>query len=190
MVRYRWSVDSFTSLYYPLDLAIGFGVPLVLMVLRLVGRLHRDAWKRFWLGCAVGATWEVPIFAGSCASSTWATIHFLSPPPVPWPLLLLSHTLWDGTLFALGWWLVNRIVSATHRPLAAAALFVLYGQLQALAVEVSSLTSGGWGYHVQWWNPELLQINGQPLTALPHLFWLWGSAVFWWAWRRAALHSA
>lgn len=173
--------------YYWLDLGIGFGAPLLLLLLRWRGRVSRAVWWQFWLGAAVGLTWEAPIFIGSAAGGGWATIVFERPLPLHWLVFMVAHTLWDGLLFVLGCALVRRLFGARaldrHR-LGPALALVLYGQLQALVVELSSTLNSGWVYLDLWWNPAWTTVSGHNLTLLPQLFWLWGAVCFYVLWLR------
>lgn len=175
------------DIYYWADLAVGFGVPVLLWLLFRLGLVDRLALWQFTLGVLVGLTWEVPIFCGSFATTHYATIAFARAPPVHWTVLMVSHTLWDGSLFLLGCWLVQ-LFFGRHAfkklHLGQLMLFVIYGQAQALAVELSSTGNSAWFFVDLWWNPPLFQFNGHDITVLPHLFWIWGSLCYYFLWLR------
>ena len=175
----------FEEIYYWADLAVGFGGPLVVWALVRLGLLQRAAWWQFALGVLVGLTWELPIFVGSFATTRFATIAFVRAPPVHWTVLMVSHTLWDVSLFLLGCWLVRlcfgqRAFQKLH--LSQLLLFALYGQALALAVELSSTGNSAWFFVDLWWNPAMFQFNGHDITVLPHIFWVWGSLCFYFLW--------
>ena len=44
--------ELFQSVYYGLDLAIGFGAPVVTYLLYRTGRISAYLWRLFWIGCA------------------------------------------------------------------------------------------------------------------------------------------
>ena len=180
------------GIYYWADLAVGFGGPLVVWLLVRLGLTRRMALWQFTLGVLVGFTWELPIFVGSFATADHATIAFSRAPPVHWAVLMISHTLWDGSLFLVGCWLVRLSLGPdTLRRFHGGQLllFVAYGQAQALAVEMSSTGNNAWYFVDLWWNPPMFQFNGQNITIFPHLFWIWGSLVYYflWLWLRPRL---
>ena len=175
------------GIYYWADLAVGFGGPVLVWALVRLGFSRRVALWQFALGVVIGLSWEVPIFVGSFATTHYATIAFTRPPPVHWAVLMISHTLWDGSLFVLGCWLVRRCfgpgsLSVFHP--GQLLLFVFYGQAQALAVELSSTGNNAWFFVDLWWNPAMFEFNGHQITVLPHLFWIWGSLSFYFLWLR------
>lgn len=181
------------QIYYWLDLAVGFGGPLLLHLLYGAGRLSRRPVGQFWLGCAVGALWELPIFVGSNAVAGWATIVYITAPPLPWPVFMVCHTLWDGLLFVVGCWLIQRVFGqrAWRGPLAGPlVLFVAWGQVQAVAVELSAITNDAWQFLDLAWNPALVQVGGHNLTLMQQGFWLAGSVGYFFIWRRVEGHRA
>lgn len=183
MTLVGWMKD----LYYWADLAVGFGGPLAVWALVRLGVLRRQALGQFALGCLVGLTWEVPIFVGSFATEQWATIAFSRAPPVHWTVLMISHTLWDGSLFLLGCWLVRAAFGPDalrrYHPWEL-LLFVAYGQVQAVAVELSSTGNNAWYFVELWWNLPMFRFNDHDLTIFPQLFWIWGSLCFYVLWLR------
>ena len=167
--------------FYWIDLLIGFGAPLVLWACRRRGRLGMLDWRLFWMGAAIGAVWEVPIFVLSRHSS-WPVIGWVRELPVHYCLFVVAHSLWDGGLFVVGVWLVRGLVSppvlARFRPVELAVL-IAFGQVSALLVEVSSILDDGWVYvEHYWWNPTLLRVADRPITLLPQLIWLVAPIAF------------
>lgn len=169
-------------LYYTLDLLIGFGSPFVVYALYRAGKVRRLIWQLFWAGAAIGLLWEVPIFVGSAETTTFATIRWIEPLPTHYAVFLLSHTLWDGALFLVGVWLVNRVCAETWwTRFDAKALLVMiaWGQLSELAVEVSSTSNDGWTFITDYaWNPTLFERNGHAITLFPQLIWLAAPVLF------------
>lgn len=90
--------------------------------------------------------------------------------------MLVAHAFWDGGLFLLGLALVRALCA--HPVLASfrwpeIALFVVWGQASALAVEVGSVLNQGWVYDAgRASNPVLFRVAGHPITLLPQLIWL------------------
>ena len=173
--------------YYWMDLAVAAAVPLLILVLRLSGKAGPRLVRQFWLGAAVGLTWEVPIFVGSCATEAYRTIAYITPLPLHWSVFLAAHTSWDGGLFVLGCLLVRGLFGAgamrswDWRQL---SVFIAYGQVQALAVELSSVMSSGWYYLDLAWNPAVMTVNGHNVSLLQQEFWLVGSVLFYVIWLR------
>lgn len=182
----------FQGAYYWLDLAIGLGAPLVVWGLYRRGVVDRLVWRLFWIGCLIGLTWEVPMFMLSAHDTGIGVLRWVRPLPLPYPVFMISHTLWDGGLFLVGLWLVYGLCPAPHlerfrwREL---AVLLVYGQLSELAVEVSSTFNDGWAFLPgYWWSPTLFTINGHPITLMPQLVWLAAPVVFYLAALRTKRH--
>jgi len=174
----------FQSAYYVLDLLIGYGAPLVVFALYRTQRLDRWWWRLFWVGCALGLTWEIPMFVLSGEDTGLPLLHWVRPLPVHYLILMGSHTLWDGGLFLVGVWLVRRLChSPSFRSFRWQELAVLlvYGQVSELLVELSSTLNDGWVFVTGYgWNPTLFHFNGHPITLMPQLVWLVAPVVFYW----------
>ena len=170
-----------TSAYYCLDLLVGFGSPVLLYLLCRRGTVGRADWRLFWLGAAIGLSWEIPIFLLSKLGPV-RIIFWVTPPPVNFLVLMVSHTLWDGALFLTGVWLVRRCCAApvlTRFSWVELAVLVAWGQLTALAVELSSITADAWVYVEGYrWNPTLFRVDGDPITLLMQPIWLVATVVF------------
>ena len=164
----------FREAYYPLDLLIGFGSPLVLYLLVRTGHAERFLWRLFWLGALVGLTWEIPIFVLSGEDTALPIITWIRPLPAHYTVFLVCHSLWDGLLFVLGVLLTKAICRPPHfarfRWRELAVLFV-WGQVSALLVEMSSTLNDAWIYVDHPWNPELFYVDGHAITAL--IQWVW-----------------
>ncbi|MGB3050618.1 MAG: hypothetical protein WBB42_06440 [Polyangiales bacterium] len=170
-------------LYYTLDLIVGFGLPVVVFARRKRSEWDHRVNKLFWLGSAVGLTWEVPIFLSAILSST-PVITFIEEPPLDPYVFLISHTLWDGGLFVGGVLLLRLVFGkdALQRfQWSELSLLLIWGQLSAFAVEISSVTSEGWVYVANHpWNTALFEVGGHPITALPQAIWLFAPVVYYW----------
>ena len=131
--------------------------------------------RLFWLGVAIGLTWEIPIFLSSLLA-TDPIVEFLREPPFHPIIFMVAHAFWDGGLFLAGLALVQALcaqpVLATFRWQELGVL-VLWGQLSELAVEVVSVLNQGWVYSgIHPWNPVLFHFSGHPITVVPQLIWL------------------
>jgi len=175
-------LELFQTAYYALDLLIGYGAPLVVFALYRAGRIDRFLWRLFWLGCALGLTWEIPMFVLSAEDTGLPLLHWVRPLPVHYLVLMVSHTLWDGALFLVGVWLVRRLCRPpTFQAFRWPELGVLlvYGQLSELLVELSSTLNDGWVFITDYgWNPTLFHFSGHPITLMPQLVWLAAPMAF------------
>lgn len=176
-----------TELYLVLDLIIGFGSLWVLAP--LIQRKWMPAWTApaYMLGVMIGLLWELPIFYLSGTQSSLALIDIPTALLIPWPILMVCHTLWDGLLFLIGMLLAARVApdkSVARLPPISFAVFLLWGQISAFAVELSSIVSGGWEYFDHWWwNPVFFRIGDSPVTAMPQMIWLFAPFLYWLLWR-------
>jgi len=173
--------ELFKSSYYWLDLAVGFGSPVVLFALVRLGAVDRRNWRLFWLGACIGLVWEIPIFVLSKHTSL-PIIHWIRELPAHYAVFLVSHTLWDGAIFVVGVWLAVLICG---RPVLSRfrwgelAVLLAWGQITAFAVEFSSVTNQAWAFiEGYWWNPTLLHAADSPITLMMQAVWLIASAAF------------
>lgn len=174
--------ELFQSSYYWLDLLVGYAAPLIAFGLYRTGRISRFVWRLFWVGCALGLTWEIPMFVLSAADTGLPLLVWVRPLPAHYLVFMLSHTLWDGGLFLIGVWLVHRLCPApTFRVFRwqELAVLLIYGQVSELLVELSSTYNHGWAFIDDYpWNPTLFRFNGLPITLLPQLVWLIAPIAF------------
>lgn len=174
-------MDLFKSSYYWLDLLVGFGSPLLLFACYRLNRISRRDWRLFWIGAAIGLSWEIPIFLMS-KISTLPIIHHITEPPVHYLILMICHTLWDGAFFLVGAWLA---VFIRRRPILVKfnwvelAIMVAWGQISAFLVEFSSIINDAWIYHEgYWWNPSILTFNDRPITLMIQVVWFFAPILF------------
>ena len=167
--------------FYWVDLVIALSIPLLFVLLYRTRRISRYLWLLFWIGCGVGALWEIPFyFIGPYFSSDPS---YVLKTPTPYPLFLLHfvHCFWDGGLFMIGVWMVKRFCRAPHFErfrFPELAVLLVWGQLQEIAVELISTGSSGWAYVPHWWNPSMFQFRGSDITLLPQLIWVVAPIVF------------
>ena len=147
------------------------------MYLHLRHRARADAivLRLFWLGVAIGLTWEIPIFASTIVAPN-AIVGFVREPPLHPMVFMVAHAFWDGGLFLVGLALVEALcahpVLTTFRWRELAVL-ILWGQVSEVAVEVVSVLHDAWVYNGDHaWNPVLFHLAGHPITLVPQLIWL------------------
>jgi len=167
--------------FFVTDIAVALAMPLVYGWLRRSRCVPASVWSLYWVGCAIGLTWELGYYVTGPRLSddpSWvATAEF----PLPAILQPLLHTLCDGGLFAAG----LLLVFALCRPpqLVAfrwAELLVLvgWGQVQELGVELLATGAGTWYFTPRWWNPVLFVLGASPITLAPQVIWLVAPVVF------------
>jgi hypothetical protein len=167
--------------FWRLDLAIATAVTASVLFFAWGTPAKVRIQKWFWLGVAVGLTWEIPLFL----SATFAenpVLVMLSSPPIPPLGLIVAHALWDGGLFLAGLMLIALLCP---RPILQRfswrelIVLILWGQGSELMVEVGGVTNNAWGYSGELaWNPTLFHLDGHPITLLPQLIWLAAPIVY------------
>jgi hypothetical protein len=173
-------VGGLQAAFYWADLAVAAGLLLLVQYrARRGGRRRRRERRLFWLGSAIGLLWEVPLFLSALYAADPALL-FLRRPPLHPLLFMLAHALWDGGLFLVGVALLRRRDALEGgfrwREL---GVLLLWGQLSALLVELSSVSNRAWVYAAdRAWNPVLLHCAGEPLTLLPQLIWALAPLLF------------
>ena len=167
--------------FYYLDLIIGFTAPIIVYILYRTNKIDRLSWYVFWLGAAVGLTWEIPMFVGSNETTFFITLRTIRPYPCHYLVFLVCHTLWDGMLFLIGYRLVL-LLSKSPRfdgfDIKELVILIIYGQIQEFMVEIGAVSNSAWVFFVYWWNPALFYVNGYPITLYPQLSWLFGTLLF------------
>lgn len=169
------------QLFYWIDLGIAISIPILFIVLRLIGKLGKFDWVMFWIGCAIGALWELPFY--------FIGPYFLADPlyvlksNIPYPLFLLHfvHCFWDGGLFMVGVLLVRILCKAPHFTVlrwTELLVLLIWGAVQELTVELISTGSSGWAFVPHWWNPVMFRFNGSDITLIPQLIWLIAPIIF------------
>ena len=172
---------NFQDMFYFLDLLVGFIAPILAYILYRTEKIDKFSWYVFWIGAAVGLTWEIPMFIGSYETSFFVTLEPIRPYPFHYIIFLISHTLWDGMLFIIGYRLVL-LLSESPRfeefNLKELIILIINGQIQEIIVEVGAVSNSAWTFIVYWWNPALFYVNEYPITLYPQLAWLFGSILF------------
>jgi hypothetical protein len=174
-------LDLFRASYYYLDLLVGFSAPFVFWFLYRNKRIDRFLWHFFWIGVAVGLTWEIPIFVLSGESTSLPLVTWERPLLTHYSIFMISHSLWDGMLFVIGVWLIYGLCPAPHLQRFRGSelmVLVLWGQVSELLVELSSTFNDGWAFVPYGWNPVLFHCNDHPITWLMQVIWLVASIVY------------
>ena len=167
--------------FYWIDMAIALGVTAFVVIGCRSTPQGRNLSRLFWLGVAVGFTWEIPIFlSGIYAGSP--VIHFIREPPLHPLVFMILHALWDGGLFLAGvacvWLLLPRPIFQSFR-WSELGVLLLWGQLSELAVEIGGITNDAWTYAGdKAWNPVLFHVADHPITLVPQLMWIAGVIVY------------
>lgn len=155
-------------------------LPVALGLAYRTGRLDARTWRLFWIGCAIGASWELALVANHGAARP--ALVMLTPFPGGPLAHGVLHILWDGGLFLGGLACVFGLSRGPRLARFSAAelgIVIAWGQAQELAVEVSSTLAGAWTYapgHA--WNPVLFTLGDGRITLLPQLVWLAASVLF------------
>lgn len=177
-----YNVPTMTpEVFYWTDLAIALSIPILFITLRMSRKISAFSWRMFWIGCGIGALWEIPFyFIGPYYSDT--PLYILETPP-PYPLFLLHavHCFWDGGLLMIGVLLVYRFSRWPHFTrfqFSELLILLVWGGLQELAVELASTGSSAWVFVPHWWNPAMFQFQGHDITLLPQLIWVAAPILF------------
>ena len=171
----------FKEAYYYLDLLVGYSSPVLVYYIYRTGRFDRFIWHFFWIGIAVGLTWEIPIFVLSGESTSLPLVVWNRPLIAPYPVFMISHTLWDGMLFVIGILLVHGLCREPHFARfrwPEMLVLLAWGQVSELAVEISATANDGWAFVEYWWNPLIFRCNGHSITWLMQAIWAAASVVY------------
>lgn len=150
--------DPLAHGYYVADLLVALAVVVLMLRAR---RTRPELARMLLLGTLIGLVWELPVFGLSAWTNT-PIIEWATPLPLPTVVFLLAHSVWDGPLLTMGWLLARAL---TGEPAGALGLTVqvLWGQLTALAVELSAILAGTWSYVDDlWFNPVMFWFRGHP----------------------------
>ncbi len=167
--------------YYAADIFLALAFPTLVWLGRARAWPNPHAWRLFWIGAAIGLTWEIPIFALSAWTGS-PILTWLTPLPLPPAAFIVLHSLWDGALLLAGYELARRITVPRGRsPFGALgiAIMVLWGQVTELCVELSAIGAGTWVYlEGVSYNPPIATVAGHPLPAALQVVWLVASLAF------------
>ncbi len=173
--------EFFQANYFWIDFSLGTGIFLLVILLRVTRRIQRVTWILYWVGFILGLCWELPMSIANEIGVPYAPARFITPLPVHYSVIVITHSWWDGGLFLVGLWLVMKLCKEppfdTFR-FQDLGVMIAWGQVSELLVELSSTYAGGWEFIEHWWNPVLFRFNGHNITLLPQLIWLVASVVF------------
>jgi len=167
--------------FYVVDFLIAAAILGIVIFLYFSGRIDRFHWVLFWLGCALGLTWELGCNINMLVSEYYPVARFITPPPYHFMLAVIAHSIWDGGLFLIGALLVRKVCSPPwfeRFRMRELLVLLIWGQAQALVVELASAFSSAWEWIPYWWNPLLFIFNDHYITALPQLIWLAAMLAF------------
>ena len=174
-------MSFFKDNFYWIDFCIGASMPIIAFLLYKTRRIDRYTWVLFWIGAALGMTWELPMSLLNEYSSTHAVAKFIRPMPTHFSVIIVTHSFWDGGLFLAGVWIVRKIcrepVFESFR-IQELSVLLIWGQTSELAVELTSTFNHAWAFIPRWWNPSLFNFNGSDITLLPQLIWIAAPLVF------------
>jgi len=173
--------DLFMASYCWLDLLVGFGSPILLIVLiRFNMRPARD-WRLFGLGALIGLTWEAPMFLLSKLTE-YPVVAWMREPPVHYLIYLVSHTFWDGAIFLVGVWAVTLVCAKpvlTRFSWKELGILLLWGQATAILVEYSAVSNQAWHFiEGYWFNPTMLQLEQGPITWMMQVIFVPATLLF------------
>lgn len=177
----EFSFELFRRGFFITDFVVAVAMVAVPFALYRLGRIGRFEWSLFWLGFALGLTWEIPMQALNAAGPEWAVHGYVRPAPFPNWSIAIMHSFWDGGLFLIGVGIVRLLQGPDYFrrfSWAELAVLIVWGQASELWVELTSTFGEAWYYLVRPWNPGLFKFNGQDITLLPQLIWLAAPVVF------------
>ena len=167
-------------IFWWLDLIIAISMVIITCILFKLQFIDKFTFLLFWIGVGLGFAFETPLFLIS-QFSIFPIIIFLSPPPFPIPILIISHSLWDGGLFLIGVGLVHLFRKSPHfEGFDGWELLILvaWGQVQAIGIELLGTFGGAWEYVPYWFNPTMFSILGRDFTILIQIIWLTITFIF------------
>ena len=173
-------IDNIVDNIFVLDYIAAILILLIVTILFIRKKINKNAWVLYWVGVGLGLIWEIPI--GLTREMGVPIAEFIKPRPVlPFPLHSIMHSIWDGGIFLVGIFLVYKILSSPHFKnfnKSELLIFIVWGQLQSVILEIVSLVIGLWNYIPSWWNPSMFEIKGHYFTLFPQYVWLFASIIF------------
>ena len=173
-------IDALIQNIFVLDYIAALLILLSVALLYVKKKINKNTWILYWVGVGIGLLWEIPI--GLSREMGFPLAEFIKPRPVlPFPLHSIMHSLWDGGIFLVGIYLVFKLLSSPYFKTVnknELMIFILWGQVQSVILEIASLVVGLWNYIPTWFNPSIFEINEHYFTLYPKYVWLFGSIIF------------
>jgi len=173
-------LDFFSKNFFLIDYAIAFSILLVVLILFFSKKIDKFVLYLFFLGFVIGLLWEIPLGLARELEIPIATFSD-SKPLTPFPFHSIIHSIWDGGLFLIGVgfiWIYSKESFFSKFNIKELIILEVWGQIQSLIIELSSILGGGWEYIPYWWNPSLFSIQGHNFTLLPQLIWILATILF------------
>ena len=166
--------------FYLIDFALATLIFLTVLILYLTKRIQKFTWYLYWVGFGLGMIWEFSmVFLTEMGIFVFYIYH--TPPPTHFMVTVITHSLWDGGIFLVGYALIKLIYKEEileRFNLKELTILLIWGQIQEFAVEMISTYSNAWEYIVYWWNPVLFIFNGQNITLWPQIIWFLAPIAF------------
>jgi len=173
-------IDTLIENIFVLDYIAALLILLLVLILYFKKKINKNTWILYWIGFGIGMLWEIPI--GLSRELGFPIAEFVKPRPVlPFPIHSIMHSIWDGGIFLVGIYLVYKFLSSPYFKKVnknELIIFIIWGQVQSVILEVASLIVGLWNYIPSWWNPSVFEISGHYFTLYPQYVWLFGSIIF------------
>lgn len=166
--------------FWIIDFSISLFILCVICVLYYKKYISYFIWLLFWAGVLTGFIWEITLTLIDVFNIANIFIFNLKP-PVHYIFIVISHSLWDGSLFIIGVGIIYLFLNKPHFisfKFSEILILIIWSQIQSIIIEIISIQSGGWMYKPLWWNPVLLFIKDKPVTLLPQFIWLIGCIIF------------
>ena len=172
--------EIFQAAFYWLDMAIAIGFVVIAIISYKYQLINKLTFILFWIGVAIGLTFEIPIFLIT-EIGLYPMLQYLITPPYPFYITIILHSFWDGGLFLIGIMLIYRFCEAPHFEkfnIKELLLLMIWGQAQAIGIEMLGSFGGAWEYIPYPWNPPILILFGHYFTIFIQIVWLIVPIIF------------
>jgi len=167
-------------IFWYIDVAIAISMITIVVVLFKLEKIDKFVFSLFWIGTLIGFTWEIPIFVVN-QFGIYPFLQYLTPIPFSFIIVIISHSVWDGGLFLMGMGLVYLIRKTSlfeNFNLKELFILIIWGQIQAIGIEMIGSFGGAWEYIPYPWNPAFLTLLGHHFTIFIQVVWLAASISF------------
>jgi hypothetical protein len=166
--------------FFIIDYAIAAVILIAIVLLFVFKKITKFVLYLFLLGFAIGLLWEIPLGLARELEIPIATFSG-SRPIAPFPIHGIIHSIWDGGIFLIGVGFIRLYSKENYFSnfnIKELIILEIWGQIQSLIIEISSILGGGWEYIPCWWNPCLFWMNGHAFTLFPQLVWFFAAMLF------------